>query len=98
MVCPSHGTPRATSSCTAGIQQMSSLAALIVLPRPLRRLRGRTPRTLTGHPALDIPLLTTGDSQRTGRHILSDHRTGGGIGTIPDCDRSHEHIVRARLA
>ena len=91
-VCTYHGTPCPTRLFPVSLRLPPSPG------RRLRRLRRRAARTLTGHPALDIPLLATGHGQRTGRHVLRDHRPGGGVRTVPDRDRSHKHVVRTRPA
>ena len=45
------------------------------------------------HPACHVALPGAPHAQRTGRHVLDDHRTGRGVGAVADRDRRHEHVV-----
>ena len=47
------------------------------------------------YPPVDVFLPTTPDADRSGRYIVGNDRTGGGIRTIADCDGCHKDRIAA---
>ena len=60
-----------------------------------RRARTPVPGPLPLHPPGRGVLPAAGDAERSGRHVLGDHRTGRGVRPVPDAQRRHQHGVRA---
>src|SRR5690242_10712343 len=56
-------------------------------------LGGGGARPPRGDPAVDVPLDPARDTQRSRRHIVDDHASGGGIGAVADFNRCNEHVV-----
>src|SRR5688572_24989600 len=72
------------------IRFLVMISTVVPLPFPLRAVLRVGPLPVALHRLLVGPL----DRERTGRHVVRDHRARPRYGALADSDRRHQHRIR----